>query len=123
MRRAHDDKVLRLQALPAFAGRPARELRAIAEAADLVALDVGRTLLHGGHVPRGGALVLDGAVDLGLDRPTGAAGPGDFVGLDEVLGGYPAATDAVTRTPVTALVFTTPAIRTLFGSRRFSPAA
>ena len=114
MRRHHDEKVQRLRAVPAFGRLPARELRAIAAAGDLVELEPGRVVQEAGHRPRGGVLVLDGTIV----AAGSSFGPGSFVGRDEVLRGDAAVADAVTATPVLGLVFHTPELRSLFAERR-----
>ncbi len=115
MVRARDDKLGRLRALPGYEQVPLRRLRSLAAAADLVSLEPGRVVHRRGQVPRGGLLVLEGAVDL-LDGNVrlGTLGPGALVAGDEVLAGRPAATDAVAAGPVTALAFFTPQLRSLF---------
>lgn len=113
--RRPDPKIERLRALPPFHGANERDLRDIAAAGDLVAVEAGRVLCRTNRRAVEAYVVVDGMVDVVRHGTTLATlRRGQIVGELGVLDGEPRSADVVAATDVTVLVIPAQELRALF---------
>ena len=99
--RRDDDMLMRV---PLFAGLSRRDLRRLAEHADVVSFRPGETIVQAGRPGGTFYVVLGGeAKVLRNDRTVGSLVPADFFGEISLLDGGPRTATVVADTPVTAI--------------------
>ena len=93
-----------LAALPLFDGFSRRHLRHLADEADTVAFDVGRSIVEEGQAGEAMYVILGGSARVvRAGRKVGALMPGDFFGELSALDGGPRTASVVADTPIQVL--------------------
>jgi putative ABC transport system ATP-binding protein len=112
--RIRDEKIELLRSLPPFTGASARELRALASAAEVCDIEAGRYLCRSGRRALEAYVVVRGLVDVVIDGATVATlRRGQLVGEMGIIDGQPRSADVVAATDVTVLAIAAPALRAL----------
>jgi len=112
--RIADEKLTMLRRLPPFSGASRRELRAVAAAADVVAVEAGRILLRADRRALEAYVVIEGFVDVVIHgRTVATLTRGQVVGELGVIDGEPRSADVAAATDATLLAIPAPALRAL----------